>query len=152
MGDIGRFQAAEGWFDVKQGAIGAGAVELRIVNRSDCVVADLRAGLLGRDGVDVDGDAEVDADFAYGVAKILEDIVTVAAGVDDHDVPATAENHFVEPEIIEVAAIGEIHVGIGFVGGAEGFVEEGKRRMNRSGAIPCARAVSGRDCRATIRV
>ncbi len=46
------------------------------------------------------------------------------AGIADDDEMAAAQDHFVEAEIFEVPAVGEVDVGIGFVGEAEGFGED----------------------------
>ena len=60
--------------------------------------------------VDVDGDAEVDADLADGVAEILEDVLRVGAGVADDDAVAAAQHHLVQAEVLEVPAVGEVDV------------------------------------------
>src|SRR4030095_8115980 len=52
VGDISWFQTAERGLDVKQSAVGAGAVDLGVLDCSKCIIAELGAFLLRRDGLD----------------------------------------------------------------------------------------------------
>src|SRR5678815_4528597 len=88
--------------------------------------------------MDIDGDPEIDPHLANRTAKIFEEIVAVAASVDRHDMPAAAQDHFVETEVVEVAAVREVHVGVGVRGVAERLSEKRKRRVCGASLIPCA--------------
>ena len=69
-------------------------------------------------------DTEIDIDFPNCIAEILKGEVGIAAGVDEDDKPASPSHHFVETEVLEVTAIGQIDVGTGIVGLAKRFREK----------------------------
>ena len=71
-----------------------------------------------------DPNAEIDIDFSHRVAEILEGEIGIAAGIDDDDQPAAPPHHFVETEIFEMTAVGQIDVGTVVVGQAERFREQ----------------------------
>ena len=48
--------------------------------------------------------------------QIFEDVFGIAPGIDDDNALATAEDHFVEPEVFEMPAIGKIHILVPLVG------------------------------------
>jgi hypothetical protein len=54
---------------------------------------------------DGDFDAEIDPALANGVAEPLERERGVLLGVAGDDVAAAAANQFVEPQVLEVAAV-----------------------------------------------
>jgi hypothetical protein len=122
--DPGGFGPVQRWLDVKDRSVVATlfpAVGRVIINYARCVVWNFPPLLQGdgvrrtvthrRQPVEFNPDAKVDGNLAYGVAKIGELEMSVLAGVDNDDEPASAPDHLVEPEILEMAAVGEIDIG-----------------------------------------
>ncbi len=62
-------------------------------------------------GVNVDDHAEIGVALADGVAEVPEMAVAVLAGVDGDDAGAAPPHQFVDPEILEMAAVGQIDEG-----------------------------------------
>src|SRR5262249_35728549 len=87
---------------------------------------------------EIDLDAEIDPDLADGVAQIRQRAVGIAAGIADHDVAAAPPDHFVEPEILEMAAIGEVNIRTLVVGEAEQLPHDGRNADGRPFAAPGA--------------
>ena len=74
--------------------------------------------------LEIDAHAEIDVDLAHGIAEIGESEVGIAAGVDCHDEAAAPPHHLVDPEILEMAAVGEIDPGLGVGGQPKGFLDQ----------------------------
>ena len=100
---------------------------------------------------EADVDAEIDRDLAHRVAEILEGEFRIAAGIADDDAAAAAPDHLVEPEILEVPAVGEIDVVAVVRGQAEHLADERQDRDRRAVATVGLVARAAPDCRATSR-
>ncbi len=115
VGDVDRFIAGQSRLDVEQRAVFGMLVDARIADDSDRAVrvavwtmrwADANASR------EIDRDPEIDSDFADRIAQILERVVAIARRIGDDDEPAAPRDHFVQSEIFEMPAIGQIHVRI----------------------------------------
>ena len=74
--------------------------------------------------VDLDVDAEVGAALLDGVAQIPERHAAVLAGVARDDEAAAAADQFVDAEVLEVAAVRQVHPLARVGGHAEQFVHQ----------------------------
>jgi len=114
--DIGGDAACDSGFYVEQFArrrsdLVAGTV-LRIVDGAEDGVA-LGQTVVCQDKrswVDGDFDAEIAAAFSNGVSQVTEGHTLVGVRVGGNDVGAAAAHQFVDAEIFEVAAVGDINV------------------------------------------
>ena len=77
--------------------------------------------------VKIDGHAEVDAALANGRTDSLVGVVAVLFRVADKDAVATPPNQLVQAHIVEVAAIGQVHILGGIVDAAQQFAQQPKR-------------------------
>lgn len=50
----------------------------------------------GSQAGDVDRDAQIDPDLAYSSGQVVEALLWVGAGVDDHDAAAASTDHLVQ--------------------------------------------------------
>src|SRR6516162_1306444 len=107
-------RAVVGRLDVQQPAGARGGRPGRALRVGDRREAKTRAGhrravpRLEFEVKEVDADAEIDVALAHRVAELLEFHVGVATRIDHDDAAATAPHHLIEPEVVEVAAIGEV--------------------------------------------
>src|ERR1043166_4262298 len=111
-----RLAAVDGGLDVDEHAVLRVLVYAGVSDPPDGPVAAAAASplLAGRverlaeDGhlLEVYGHAEVNANLADGVAEVFELAVGVRRGIADDDEAAAAQNHLVEREVLEVAAVG----------------------------------------------
>src|ERR1043166_8819742 len=111
-----RLLAVDGGLDVDEHAVLRVLVYAGVSDPPDGPVAAAAASplLAGRverlaeDGhlLEVYGHAEVNANLADGVAEVFELVVGVRRGIADDDEAAAAQNHLVEREVLEVAAVG----------------------------------------------
>src|SRR5581483_3674328 len=137
--------AAQSGFDVDEhaGVLRGGAIDIAVVDTSDCAA---QTFLLGRVGQNVNlvksnVDAEVDADLADAVAEILEREGAVLAGITHQDLAAAAQNDFVEPEIVEVAAVGEVDIAARGGGQPKHLGKQRNHGMPGAGVGKCVIAV-----------
>src|ERR1700722_18728500 len=134
--DVVRYLAAalpgdmppQGRFDVDELAIGDISVNGAVTDVRNGAVQARPARLVGALGFvgkdfdlfpELDGDAEIDADLANGIAEILECEAAVVARVAHQNMAATAQYHFVQSEIVEMPAVGEIDVTAARIGESE---------------------------------
>src|SRR6266850_1671831 len=75
------------------------------------------------EAVELDANPEVDPYLAHRITEILEGACRVRASVADQDKAAAPANHLVEPEIIEMPAIGKVDVVTDVSGAARQLVE-----------------------------
>ena len=80
----------------------------------------------------VDADAEVDPNLADGVAEIREAELGIATGVAHDDVAAAPADHFVESQVLEMAAVRQVDVAPAVLGQSKQFVEERTERPARA--------------------
>ena len=112
---------------------------LRIANRPHCARRAVVAQRVGRgdlSNVEVDLHAQVRAALANRVAEILESVAGVGAGIARDDVAATPAHELVDAEVLEVPAVGEIHVAARFVGEPEDLAQQMEQRDLRSRLLP----------------
>ena len=144
--DIGRLVAGERRLDVEQRprrerrAVGVARVEAVVPDGANRAVAFAAAG----DGrqlaqIDLDVHAEVGAAPLDGVAEVLEGDVAVLPGIAGDDEPAAAPHQFVEAQVLEVAAVGEIHPLLVVGRHAEQLVEQLAQRQVGGLALPHGR-------------
>ena len=74
---------------------------------------------LERASVDLDPDAEIDPAEADQVSQVIVRGITVLSCVERDDVSAAAADQLVNPQVLEMAAIGEMHELSAIVGPAE---------------------------------
>src|SRR6478736_2748410 len=65
---------------------------------------------------DLNVDPQVDPNFPDGVAQIRKRTVRVAAAVADDDVMAAPKHHLVETQVLEMASVRKIDIGIRGIG------------------------------------
>src|SRR5690606_17756930 len=109
--------AGEGGLDVEQGAaaaVGIGDVPDRAAARGGAVRARGQRG-----HVDDDVGAEIDPALVYGVAQVGEGACAVGARVGAQDEAAAPAHQLVQAEVLEVAAVGQVHELAAGVGAAE---------------------------------
>src|SRR6266852_5659790 len=88
-----------------------GPVDARVANHTERAVVVSCFGITTEHHLaHVDRNAEVHSDLANGHCQISKLIPRVGARVADHDETTTAQNHFVEPEIFKVSAVGKIDI------------------------------------------
>ena len=60
--------------------------------------------------------AEIDLDLANRIAQIFKLKIAIRIGVDHDDGAAAPQYHLVQPQILEVTAIGELNPLVGVIG------------------------------------
>src|SRR5207247_2205111 len=75
-----------------------------------------------------------------GAGEILVLGVLVAASVDDDDPTTSPDHHLVETEVVEMAAVGEVHVRRPLARPAQQLTEDRREREPWLGTLPHAAA------------
>ncbi len=93
---VGRLVAQENRLDVDEHAVLARAIDFGVANTADGAAPGLAAERADVVVGKLDGNIQIDADLAQGIAQVFVSVVWVAAGIEHHDVTAAAEHHVVE--------------------------------------------------------
>src|SRR5262249_33987995 len=130
--DVHRIVVVHGRLEQDEASVARGIdpVAARIADGGPIGAARLRGP--GDLALPLDLHAEVDADLPQRIAEVLELPAGITARIDDHDRPAPSLDHLVECQVLEVAAVGEIHVRILVVGEPERLREERTQREPRA--------------------
>src|ERR1044072_4048115 len=112
-----------------------GAVSARLLLKACGARGDV--GLL----LEPDVYAEVYANLPHRAAEVVVRARGVCRAVHDEDVTAAPQDHLVEAEVLEVAAVGEEHVRVAVVGHPERLVDDGAQCLLRVRAEEGLRAV-----------
>ena len=138
--DVNRLIARDRRLDVhEQAVLGLPPVDRRVLNRGDRIVPGgaVRCRFTDADAaVEHDGDPHVDADLADGVRQIVKRERGVATGIDHENVATAAQHHLIQAEVLEVAAVRQVHVRAVVGCAAEHFGEKGSETMLRLAAAP----------------
>jgi len=129
--DVRRLVPGQRGFEIDQGAGGGVGIHFVVANHADGVVATAGLGVGGPlDLVEIqfDVDSQIDADLPDGVAEIFKVELRVTPGIHHEDAVTAAQDHFVQAEIFEMPAVGEVDVGMTGVREAEGFGQQGADR------------------------
>src|SRR5580658_2631108 len=132
----------QGGFDVNKVTIGHVSVNGAVPDVRDGAVQAWPRGFVGTRGfvgedfdllLELNGDAEIDADLANRIAEVLEGEAAVVAGVAHQHLAATAQHHFVQSQIVEMSSVGEVDVAPAGIGESEHFGEQ--RHEGELGAV-----------------
>jgi hypothetical protein len=108
---VSRFGSIEAGLHVERfSRLRGAAVGEVITNAPDGIIAiaQVALGIQGYLRRKLDGDTGIYPYFSNGIRNIFEAVSLVLGSVDDDDVRATAQHHFIKPRIFEVPSIGKV--------------------------------------------
>src|SRR5256886_4519083 len=91
-----------------------------------------------------DRNSKIDANFAHGLTEIGKGTFRVLGGVAYYNVMAAAQQHLIKPKVLEMAAIGEVHIFIAGCRVPNRFGKHRPHRISRASSAPGIGAGSSR--------
>src|SRR5688572_9559947 len=142
---VGRFIPRQRRFQIDQQAGRSLSIDLIVADDAQCVVGSAQPVFrldLKKFGWNVDVYSKIDANFPNGTTEIQKGPGAVTTRVTDHDAVAPAKDHFVKSQILEMAAVGQVDIGIIRIRQAERFGEQRTHRNAWAGLVK--RVTAGR--------